>query len=71
MRIEELIKANFTKEEYDKAQSFIKKHTKECFKKYADVTGALLTYEYTPTGVGEVLEIKCSCGCKETISSFD
>ena len=71
MGIEDFIKTTFDKTEYDKAIVFIKKHTKECYRKYADVTGSLLSYKFIPTGLGPLMEIECSCGCKETITGID
>ncbi len=71
MRIEDFIKANFSENEYKKAIEFIKSHNKKCFEKYCDVSGALLSYEFIPSGIGCMMTIKCSCGCELNISVFD
>ena len=71
MRIEDFIKITFDENEYKKAIKFIETHTKKCFNKFHDVSGALLSYEFIPTSIGCLLTIKCSCGDELSIDDFD
>ena len=43
---------------------WLKKHLKKC----TDYPKAHLTYMFTPTGIGSIVEIECSCGKKVDVT---
>ena len=51
------------KNEKQKLAKWIEKHKKKCntFNRY-------LTYSFTPTGIGTIVEVKCSCGKKVDVT---
>ena len=54
--------------ETKKAHEFCQKH-KEC-SKHAGAVGGNITYEITPTGIGDIIKIKCLCGDSEDITDI-
>lgn len=62
--------------EVEAANRFYQKH-KSCpqlllSKSWFSTEGGLLTYEITPTGLGDVIVIRCNaCGKKENITNVD
>ena len=69
-----IIKLN--EKEVEAADKFYKKH-KSCpqlllGKSRFSTEGGLLTYEITPTGLGDVIVIRCNaCGKRENITNVD
>lgn len=41
----------------EKLDAWLIKHKKKCKKPYP-----FLTYRFTPTGIGTIIKVKCSCG---------
>ena len=39
-----------------------KKHSKKCKIKKKTAIGGRLTYSFTPTGIGCIVAVRCSCG---------
>ena len=53
------------------AQNFIKEHS-ICLKQHPSTIGGGISYIFTPTGVGTIVEIQCNiCGTKTDISDYD
>lgn len=50
--------------EKERLDKWLKKHNKKCI----DYPGGHLTYMFTPTGIGNIVEIQCSCGKKVDVS---
>ena len=67
---------NFTDSEYTASREFKKEH-RDCCKKifrkeYFSATGGAFTYIITPTGLGNIIKIKCnSCGKIKDITDED
>lgn len=72
---EELI-FKLDEKEVEEANKFYEKH-KSCpqlllGKPWFSTTGGLITYEITPTGLGNVVVVRCNaCGKKEDITNVD
>ena len=49
-----------------KQEKVAKKFHKKCQK-----TGATITYSFTPTGIGDTIKIKCSCGEEKDITEYE
>ena len=53
----------------EKVRKFTNEHN-NCFDKYHDVTGMQFSYTFTPSTVGMIIIIECSCGEKLTVGDF-
>ena len=52
-----------TGSELVKLNKWMKEHDKTCVLKYNQgAIGGRLTYEFTPTGLGVIIKVKCGCG---------
>jgi len=56
---------NLNKEQLSKYTEWIKEHNKTC--KYTDpmkqgAIGGRITFSFTPTGLGTLVQVKCMCG---------
>lgn len=58
------ISFNISSEEYEEIQKWINKHTEEKHdgNRYAGAIGGRYSYVFIPTSIGEIGEIRCSCG---------
>ena len=63
---------NFSKEEYRKGADWCVSHYKEKHGfGYGGVSGGSFTWRITPTGLGIIKEVKCSCGeCCDLTTNF-
>ena len=53
--------------------AWIEKHREE-HKMHPDACGAIggrWTYKFTPTGLGIIIIIQCTCGAEENVTDFD
>ena len=55
---------------YEKLLAFEKKHKKSCGDKY-DSFGSLFAYTFVPSGLGDIVSVKCECGEVLFISDLD
>lgn len=57
--------------ETKKYNKWYKKHKKVCSKKGpAGAIGGKLTFSFTPTGLGPIIEVKCACGEKKDVTDW-
>lgn len=56
----------------NKFNKWNKEHIKTC-KYYQDsgTIGERLTYEFTPTGIGTIIKIKCACGEEIDLTDYE
>lgn len=47
---------------YEKLVEFERKHEESCAEKYKDSFGSLLSYTFVPSGIGDIVSVKCECG---------
>jgi hypothetical protein len=52
--------------EKERLDKWLKKHNKKCDDHWE--FSQHLTYMFTPTGIGTIIEVKCSCGKKVGIT---
>ena len=58
--------------ELDKINEFKKKHKESCVRKQNLTLGEYWTYSFIPTGLGNVVSIKCNlCGEQEDVTDVD
>ena len=58
-----------SEEDIEKWKTWNTEHKKVCKSLYAGAIGGRLTYCFTPTGLGTIIEVKCLCG--ETLDLTD
>lgn len=56
-----MIEFKTTEIEEQKLETWLSKHNKKCKLKKKNKM-RLFTYLFTPTGIGTIIEVKCSCG---------
>jgi hypothetical protein len=56
--------------ELEKAEKFIDAHEAKHGRCRA-AAGGRYAYEFTPTGIGTCVVIKCACGVNENVTDFD
>jgi len=49
---------DINRREYNKLTKWLKKHVKTCKTR----KNSLLTYCFQPTGIGNIIKVKCDCG---------
>lgn len=57
-----------------RAAAWIKAHLEEAHGgkfPYAGAIGGSLTYEFTPTGIGTAVRVRCSCGASGDCTDVD
>ncbi|GMQ95321.1 MAG: hypothetical protein BMS9Abin13_434 [Patescibacteria group bacterium] len=64
---------SFGEKEKNKLSDWLKEHNKTC--SFADIgnqgaIGGRISYIFTPTGIGCVVEVKCACGEKVDITDY-
>lgn len=47
------------------------KYRQEDGNKYVGAIGGSLTYCFTPTGLGTIIKVKCSCGDEIDVTNYD
>jgi len=68
---------NIPPEEQTILKLWLKEHKQKCYlwqEEHPFASGAIggeLTYSFTPTGIGIIIEVHCSCGEKTNITNFD
>ena len=50
------------KSEIKQVDDWIKKHNEECTCKDQTTIGGKYTFNFTPTGIGLFISVKCACG---------
>lgn len=54
-----------TKEMHDEMQEWYKTHNNgKCARSYHGAIGGNVTFEITPTSIGDFLTVRCSCGAE-------
>ncbi len=64
---------SLTEKENEDLQKWLKKHDKKCRFANPMMQGAIggkLTYMFTPTSLGVITKVRCSCGNEKCISDF-
>jgi len=56
--------------EQARAQAWIEKHSKEHAMEYTGVIGGRWTYAFTPTSIGTMAVVRCTCGAEEDIGDM-
>ena len=57
--------------ETKKYNKWCKKHKKVCpIKGPGTAIGGRLTFSFTPTGLGPIIEVKCACGKKKNLTDW-
>ena len=64
------MKFELTENQVEKYMDWGKKHSKTC-KLPPVCCGGTITFSFTPTGLGEGLEVKCACGEKIDLTDYD
>lgn len=69
------MKLDLNETEKERTDTFLREHTNCCRKQgklYFSTIGGGITYLITPTGLGDLIVIRCnSCGKEETITDTD
>ena len=65
-----------TGEQEKQAQKFMLTHDCSCRKDedgwpYVGAIGGATTFCFTPTGLGDILVVKCTCGAEVNLTDFD
>ena len=61
-----------TEEEVQKAEKWMKEHTESAHKGESfGAIGGQYTYEFTPTSIGVLCGVRCSCGAHITLTDLD
>lgn len=60
-----------TEEEVAKMMKWAEEHYDVCPIREHGAIGGRYTYEFTPTSIGTVCAIKCSCGAKFDATEYD
>lgn len=50
------------KEDVEEYKKWKKQHDKTCQSLYVGAIGGRLNFSFTPTGLGDIIRIKCACG---------
>ena len=59
------------KKETKKYNNWCKKHKKICpIKGPGGAIGGKITFSFTPTGLGPIIEVKCACGKKKNLTDW-
>lgn len=65
------LKIVFTAKEKEEHDKFIKEH-QSCSRKFKPTIGGCMQYTIIPTGIGDVIKIKClECGIEKDITDID
>jgi hypothetical protein len=59
-----------TEKELEVAKSWIEQHKKDHVMKYEGVSGGRWTWLFTPTTIGCVVRIRCTCGEEKDVSNY-
>lgn len=72
---------SLTEEELIIYRKWLNEHNKECIysseresSNIASLTGAIggrLSFIFTPTGLGNIVQVKCICGATNTLTNFE
>ncbi len=62
---------NLTKEQQEQLAVWEHKHKDACTMKYFGAIGGRYTYSFTPTSLGVVFTVECSCGEKKDLTEYD
>ena len=55
--------------DYEELLEFKKIHD-PCFENHHDFTGAQYKYTFIPTGLGDYIDVECSCGEHKTLLNY-
>ncbi len=59
-------------EKIPELNAWIKEHNKTCeYYKNQGAIGGRLTYTFTPTGLGMIRKVKCTCGEEKDVSNYE
>ena len=63
---------NFSLNEVEQAAAdkWLKKHRKKCSLKNTGAIGGAISYEFTLTGIGMAIEVKCACGKSKNVTDY-
>ena len=64
------MKFELTDEDIAKYMKWLKKHNKTC-KMLPVCCGGRITFSFTPTGLGDTVEVKCGCGEKLDLTDYE
>ena len=57
--------------EQEAADKWLKKHRKRCkLKGKTGAIGGAISYEFTLTGIGTAVEVKCACGEYKNVTDY-
>lgn len=64
------MKFNLTKEEEIKYKEWLLEHNKTCSEKDTGAIGGRMTFQFTPTSLGVITQVKCACGEKIDLTDY-
>lgn len=60
-----------TEEEENKYRSWLKEHNKICPIKYSGAIGGKISFLFTPTSLGVITQVICSCREKINLTDYE
>jgi hypothetical protein len=60
----------FTEEEEIKYKVWLLEHNKTCSAKDVGAIGGRMTFQFTPTSLGVISQVKCACGEKIDLTDY-
>jgi hypothetical protein len=63
MKVPDMFLFSMSEKENEKSKKWIEKHSRKCKLEYP-----LITYKFTPTGIGDVIIIQCQCGKEKDVT---